>query len=456
MAVPAVFFVFFGVVVVLMVVIVVVSHIAAKRRREALAALAAGAGGPTSPRDDRWVRRSTARRSDSATTVAPTTCSPAQYDGRAFVAFDYQYSTTATSTDAEGHTQSSTETHPLLGGGARRRRHPAGALGHPGGFPRPDVGRLTGSDIELESEAFNRAFTVRADDRKFATDVLHPRMMEYLLRIHDRGWRFSGRWLLAIRSGSHSIAELDDRLTDLDGILDLVPGFVWNQAGLRARPDGNGMSAATTVVLAAVAALVVVSRPRGRDDVQPVRPAAHPHRRVLGRGGRRAHPSSRPRPEPRPDRPGRMPSTSARCSTALVRAREAAAAHRDGGRRAGCCRTRRRSVAAWARCSPARRRTRTSRRAPHFLDLQHQLTDTEDRIAAARRFYNLNVSAFNTRVATFPSNLVAAAFHFEPREFFELTDPAIAPSPKCEALSRWTPRPALPDRQLRDRPGPDP
>lgn len=58
-----------------------------------------------------------------------------------------------------------------------------------------------------------------------------------------------------------------------------------------------------------------------------------------------------------------------------------------------------------------------------FLDLQDQLTETEDRIAAARRFYNLNVGAFNTRVGTFPSNVVAGLFHFTTRPFFELTDP---------------------------------
>ena len=60
----------------------------------------------------------------------------------------------------------------------------------------------------------------------------------------------------------------------------------------------------------------------------------------------------------------------------------------------------------------------------NFLRLQDELTNTEDRIAAARRFYNGNVRAYNTRVATFPSNLVAAAFHFAARQFFEITDPA--------------------------------
>jgi LemA protein len=64
-----------------------------------------------------------------------------------------------------------------------------------------------------------------------------------------------------------------------------------------------------------------------------------------------------------------------------------------------------------------------------FLDLQDELTNTEDRIAAARRFYNGNVRAYNTRVATFPSNLVAAVFGFEAREFFEITDADVRTAP---------------------------
>ena len=58
----------------------------------------------------------------------------------------------------------------------------------------------------------------------------------------------------------------------------------------------------------------------------------------------------------------------------------------------------------------------------NFLDLQDELTNTEDRIAAARRFYNGNVRAYNTRVSTFPSNVVAGMFGFTSRQFFELTD----------------------------------
>lgn len=64
------------------------------------------------------------------------------------------------------------------------------------------------------------------------------------------------------------------------------------------------------------------------------------------------------------------------------------------------------------------------RASTSFLQLQDELTNTEDRIAAARRFYNGNVRAYNTRVRTFPSNLVAGMFDFELCDFFEIRDQA--------------------------------
>ncbi len=61
----------------------------------------------------------------------------------------------------------------------------------------------------------------------------------------------------------------------------------------------------------------------------------------------------------------------------------------------------------------------------NFLALQAELANTEDRIQAARRFYNANVRDLNTRVAVFPSNLIAGAFGFQPAEFFEVEDSGI-------------------------------
>ena len=54
-----------------------------------------------------------------------------------------------------------------------------------------------------------------------------------------------------------------------------------------------------------------------------------------------------------------------------------------------------------------------------FLQLQEELTSTEDRIAYARQFYNDSVLSYNNAIQTFPKNMLAGAFNFEKREFFE-------------------------------------
>jgi len=58
----------------------------------------------------------------------------------------------------------------------------------------------------------------------------------------------------------------------------------------------------------------------------------------------------------------------------------------------------------------------------NFLQLQDELSDTENKIQAARRFYNGNVRDFNIRLQTFPNNLVAGIFGFVPREFFGIDE----------------------------------
>jgi len=58
----------------------------------------------------------------------------------------------------------------------------------------------------------------------------------------------------------------------------------------------------------------------------------------------------------------------------------------------------------------------------NFIELQRELVDTEDKIQASRRFYNGGVRDLNTKIQTFPSNLLANMFSFKVREFFELND----------------------------------
>jgi len=62
----------------------------------------------------------------------------------------------------------------------------------------------------------------------------------------------------------------------------------------------------------------------------------------------------------------------------------------------------------------------------NFLALQQELSDTENKIQAARRFYNSNVRDLNIKIESFPSNILASMFHFLKMEFFDLADNDVA------------------------------
>ena len=63
----------------------------------------------------------------------------------------------------------------------------------------------------------------------------------------------------------------------------------------------------------------------------------------------------------------------------------------------------------------------------HFLKLQDELVNTEDRIQAARRFYNGNVRDYRNKCEQFPSSIVASMFNFKPADYFDV-EPAIRQS----------------------------
>ena len=63
----------------------------------------------------------------------------------------------------------------------------------------------------------------------------------------------------------------------------------------------------------------------------------------------------------------------------------------------------------------------------NFLELQEELSGTEGRIAYARQFYNDSVLRLNTKIQSFPSNLLANAFGFKEREYFEADDASRGP-----------------------------
>ena len=65
----------------------------------------------------------------------------------------------------------------------------------------------------------------------------------------------------------------------------------------------------------------------------------------------------------------------------------------------------------------------------NFLALQNELSDTENKIQSARRFYNGIVRDYNTMLSRFPSNIIAGLFHFTSKEFFQLGDNDAAKNP---------------------------
>jgi LemA protein len=70
----------------------------------------------------------------------------------------------------------------------------------------------------------------------------------------------------------------------------------------------------------------------------------------------------------------------------------------------------------------------------NFLQLQHELVNTEDRIQAARRFYNGNVRDYKNKCQMFPSSIIASMFGFESQDYFNV-DPAVREAPKIDLSS---------------------
>jgi hypothetical protein len=201
-----------------------------QKRRAALASFAAAKGWTFSAADpwgldERWGsppfgRGESRRASNVISGTAP--------GGHPLLAFDYKY--TEHTTDSKGNQHSTTYRFAVC------------VLRLPCDLPDLHVGNenmLTriGSavgfgDIEFESEDFNRAFRVKCDDAKFASDVLHPRAMEMLLA-HGRGeeWRFEGADMLSWHSGRIDVPDVLQRIDLMCRVVQSIPTFVWKDRG---------------------------------------------------------------------------------------------------------------------------------------------------------------------------------------------------------------------------------
>ncbi|WP_310963623.1 DUF3137 domain-containing protein [Nocardioides terrisoli] len=221
----------------LVVGLAVLAHRAAQKRREAFAALAVSKGWTYAVDDDRWVQAFDGAPFGLGHGRSAGNVLTGSSGNRPFVAFDYSYRTTETSTDAQGHTSTHEETHTFSVCALQVSCTFPDLHVRPENFLSRAVGHLTNRDIELESEAFNRAFTVTCSDRKFASDVLHPRQMEMLLAHTHLDWRFDRDWVLSVSTRTLRPEEVEPSLGVVGALVDNIPDFVWQD---HAGPAAHG------------------------------------------------------------------------------------------------------------------------------------------------------------------------------------------------------------------------
>jgi hypothetical protein len=152
------------------------------------------------------------------------------WQGVPVLEFDYWYE--VESRDANGHTTHTTYRFSCATTEVEAALSPL-TLGRENVFTRL-ADSLGLADVEFELDEFNRAFTVKCKDRKFANDFVDQRMMHWLLGT-DAAFSFevSGRWML-VSSKRRRPTELIPLLGTLKGFRDQVPSVVFDLYGLRA------------------------------------------------------------------------------------------------------------------------------------------------------------------------------------------------------------------------------
>jgi hypothetical protein len=95
------------------------------------------------------------------------------------------------------------------------------------------VASLAGfGDINFESHEFSRRYHVSCDVRKYAYDLIHPQMIEYLLGCSTRHWQLYGDVILIHTPGRFSAHELEDVMATVEGFIERIPAYVQEDAKL--------------------------------------------------------------------------------------------------------------------------------------------------------------------------------------------------------------------------------
>ena len=149
-----------------------------------------------------------------------------EHRGRKILAYEYSYTTY--SNDSDGRRRAETHDHVITSVYLPKPK-PVLELAREG-FGRKLLGFVGVRDLQLESEQFNEKFLIKTDDNRFAYDILHPRMMEWMLgdeRALRYGFRFERGDLMVWDHGQLQLDDVMARLDYLCDILDQVPDYVW-------------------------------------------------------------------------------------------------------------------------------------------------------------------------------------------------------------------------------------
>jgi hypothetical protein len=199
-----------------------------QKRRSLLVEWAAANNWTFLARDDQWCSRWQGTPFNDGDHRRACNVLTGQWKGKPFATFDYTFQTHS----SNGKGGQTTTTH----------HYAVSAVQLPTYLPRLQVtpenmltrlGNAVGlTDIELESEDFNRAFRVHANDPKFASDVLTPRTMQLLLGRPHFSWRIEGADILCWEQGEQEPAEVTARVATMLDVVAGIPSFVWHDNGL--------------------------------------------------------------------------------------------------------------------------------------------------------------------------------------------------------------------------------
>jgi hypothetical protein len=150
-------------------------------------------------------------------------CLDGKYEGVPVTLFDYRYVT------GSGKSQ---QTHDLSAVLAELQIDCAHLVIRPEGVLDRFAALFGFGDIEFESDEFNRAFNVKGDDKKFAYDICHPDMMEFLLQNRTMTWELRGRHVLLYswEMGNFNAQNVNTCLHLVTGFVSRIPSYLRNEA----------------------------------------------------------------------------------------------------------------------------------------------------------------------------------------------------------------------------------